>query len=140
MGKLIRPKDAVFQALRFEQPAVCPYYIWVDKAMVPVLAERYGADQFVGPADGTRTFDKHLRAEAELRAGFVHDGRDQHAADTALGQPGGRPPRGASVPGEDGRRRRVRDGAGQADPAWGAGGKRGGLDRLVHGSEMKERI
>ena len=56
MNKKATPRDVVYQALRFEQPEVCPYYIWVDKEMVPPLARHYGADQFVGPSNGVRSF------------------------------------------------------------------------------------
>ncbi len=36
------PRDRVLQALRFEQPDKCPYYIWVDKEMLAPLAQHYG--------------------------------------------------------------------------------------------------
>ena len=76
MSESIRPRDAVFQSLRFEQPAVCPYYIWVDKAMVPLLTGRYGADAFVGPVDGTRTFAGSYTAWVEILALPVEDHGD----------------------------------------------------------------
>ncbi|HOW68963.1 MAG TPA: uroporphyrinogen decarboxylase family protein [Phycisphaerae bacterium] len=49
-------REVVYQAIRFEETDVCPYYIWVDKEMVPELARHYGQDSFVGSPDGTRTF------------------------------------------------------------------------------------
>lgn len=51
-----KPRDVVFQTLRFEEPDVCPYYIWVDPAMVPPLARHYGPRRFIGPAGGTQSF------------------------------------------------------------------------------------
>ncbi|MBM4459561.1 MAG: hypothetical protein FJ011_17680 [Chloroflexi bacterium] len=36
------PRCRVLQALRFEQPDICPYYIWVDPEMMAPLARRYG--------------------------------------------------------------------------------------------------
>ena len=46
----IKMREAVFQSLQFQQPDVCPYYIWVSDAMAAPLAEKYGAEQFIGPA------------------------------------------------------------------------------------------
>ncbi|HSW44972.1 MAG TPA: uroporphyrinogen decarboxylase family protein [Phycisphaerae bacterium] len=76
MSVSIKSRDTVFQSLRFEQPATCPYYIWVDKRMVPALAERYGAGMFVGPADGTRTFAGSYTAWTEILALPVEDHGD----------------------------------------------------------------
>jgi uroporphyrinogen decarboxylase len=36
------PRDRVLQTLRFEQPDKCPYYIWVDPEVAPVLSRHYG--------------------------------------------------------------------------------------------------
>ena len=49
---IVNRREAVFASLRFEQQEPCPYYIWVDDKMVPPLAERYGAENFLG-APGT---------------------------------------------------------------------------------------
>jgi uroporphyrinogen decarboxylase len=38
----ILPRDRVLQALRFEQPDICPYYIWVDPEMMAPLGRHYG--------------------------------------------------------------------------------------------------
>jgi len=92
MSELIRPRDVVFQTLRFEQPSVCPYYIWVDKAMVPALAERYGAEMFVGPPDGTRTFAGSYTAWMEILALPVED-----HGDWFLDEFGARIRRGAAI-------------------------------------------
>lgn len=76
MGKAAAPRDLVFQSLRFEQPATCPYYIWIDKAMVPPLAAHYGEKQFIGPVDGTRTFAGSATAWMEILALPVEDHGD----------------------------------------------------------------
>ncbi len=55
-------RDAVFQTLRFEQPEVCPYYVWVDKEMAPSLAAHYGPERFIDHGDGTCTFDASYTA------------------------------------------------------------------------------
>ncbi len=66
MSIAIKPRDVVYQTARFEEPEVCPYYIWVDKAMVPPLAAHYGPECFIGPADGTRTFAGSYTAMTEI--------------------------------------------------------------------------
>ena len=38
----ILPRERVLAALRFEESDMCPYYIWVDQAMMAPLAEHYG--------------------------------------------------------------------------------------------------
>ena len=68
MDRQNQPRDAVFQALRFEQPESCPYYIWVDAEMVGPLAEIYGPERFLGPAGGGRAFDGSFTAMREVTA------------------------------------------------------------------------
>lgn len=68
MNKKLTPRDVVYQTLRFEQPEVCPYYIWVDKDMVPPLARHYGAEQFIGPPHGTRSFIGSYTVMREITA------------------------------------------------------------------------
>jgi uroporphyrinogen decarboxylase len=36
------PRERVLTALRFEQPDLCPYYIWVDPEMMAPLGKAYG--------------------------------------------------------------------------------------------------
>ncbi len=38
----IQPRDRVLAALRFEESDICPYYIWVDPAMMEPLGRHYG--------------------------------------------------------------------------------------------------
>lgn len=76
MSVLTKPREIVYQTLRFEQPATCPYYIWVDKSLVPALAKHYGEEQFVGPVDGTRTFAGSATAWMEILALPVEDHGD----------------------------------------------------------------
>ena len=40
----VLPKERVLTALGFEQPDICPYYIWVDPDMLAPLAQWYGVD------------------------------------------------------------------------------------------------
>jgi len=70
------PRDVVIQALRFEQPDVCPYYVWVDREMVPPLARHYGPQSFIGPEDGTRTFVGSFTALREVVARPVAESGD----------------------------------------------------------------
>ena len=42
----VKPRDRVLKSLRFEEPDVCPYYIWIHPVMVPVLAKHYGDEGF----------------------------------------------------------------------------------------------
>ncbi len=62
----MKPRDILFQSLQFQQPDICPYYIWIDDAMVAPLAEKYGEDQFIGPAGSTRTFGGSYTAMSEI--------------------------------------------------------------------------
>lgn len=72
-----QPRDVVLQALRHEQPATCPYYLWVDEAMVPPLVARYGPEAFVmGAAIGTQTFAGSYVAWGEVAARPVEDHGD----------------------------------------------------------------
>ena len=73
---LIQPRDIVLQTLRFEQPETCPYYIWVDADMVGPLAERYGANEFIGPPDGTRTLASSYTVMTEISPLTVWDDGD----------------------------------------------------------------
>jgi uroporphyrinogen decarboxylase len=66
-------RDAVFASLRFEQQAPCPYYIWIDDRMVPPLAERYGAESFVGAPGSVRTFAGSYTAMTEVAALPIED-------------------------------------------------------------------
>lgn len=66
-------RDVVFQTLRFEQPERCPYYIWIDDAMVRPLADRYGMDCFIGMPGTTRTFAGSYTAMTEIVALPVED-------------------------------------------------------------------
>ncbi len=77
MSTSIKPRDIVFETLRFEQPEVCPYYIWVDSTMVPPLAAHYGAEKFVGPPDGVNTFAGSHTAMTEVGALPVEDHGDR---------------------------------------------------------------
>jgi uroporphyrinogen decarboxylase len=40
-GKIL-PRERVLTALRFEQPDICPYYIWIHEEMMGPLAQHYG--------------------------------------------------------------------------------------------------
>ena len=71
-------REIVYQSLRFEQPAVCPYYIWIDKEMVRSLSEIYGAENFLGPAGGTKTFAGSYTSMAEILALPVRDSEDRY--------------------------------------------------------------
>ena len=69
-------RDVVYASLRFEQSEPCPYYIWVDERMVPLLAETYGAESFVGEPGTTRTFAGSYTAMTEVAALPVEDQGD----------------------------------------------------------------
>ena len=71
------PREVVYQSLRFEQPEVCPYYIWVDNQMVPPLSRHYGAEAFVGPSEGTRSFVGSYTVLKEVTALPVVDSGDR---------------------------------------------------------------
>jgi len=70
------PRDAVYRSLAGEEPEQCPYYIWVDDRMVPLLAERYGLDQFLGDDGATRTFAGSYTFMTEITALPVEDQGD----------------------------------------------------------------
>ena len=70
------PREVIYQTLRFEQPERCPYYIWVDDAMVPLLADRYGPESFVGAPGTTRTFAGSYTAMIDLGALPIEDHGD----------------------------------------------------------------
>ncbi len=72
-----RPRDLVYQTLRREQPAVCPYYIWVSKEMVAPLAEHYGAKQFIGHAADITIFAGSYTALKEIVALDVSEDGDR---------------------------------------------------------------
>jgi uroporphyrinogen decarboxylase len=40
----VLPRDRVLAALRFQESDICPYYIWVDPAMMEPLGRYYGVD------------------------------------------------------------------------------------------------
>jgi uroporphyrinogen decarboxylase len=61
-------RQSVFAALRFEQQEPCPYYLWIDDRMVPPLAQRYGAENFLGAPGTTRTFAGSYTAMTEVAA------------------------------------------------------------------------
>ena len=71
-----QPRDVVIQTLDFSQPAVCPYYAWVDDELVSPLAARFGEDQFIGEPGSVRTFAGSYTAMTEIaaRAGEERDG------------------------------------------------------------------
>jgi uroporphyrinogen decarboxylase len=69
-------REAVFASLRFEEQRPCPYYIWIDDAMVPPLAQRFGAENFVGAAGTTRTFAGSYTTMTEVAALPVEDHGD----------------------------------------------------------------
>jgi uroporphyrinogen decarboxylase len=64
----INRREAVFASLRFEEQRPCPYYIWIDDAMVEPLAARFGAENFVGVPGSTRTFAGSYTAMTEVAA------------------------------------------------------------------------
>jgi len=71
------PREIVCQSLRFKQPDVCPYYVWVDKEMVPPLARHYGPASFLGPSNGIQTFFSSYTAWKEIVARPVADSGDR---------------------------------------------------------------
>jgi uroporphyrinogen decarboxylase len=74
-------REAVFAALRFEEQRPCPYYIWVDDAMVPPLAACFGAKNFVGAAGTTRTFAGSYTAMTEVAALPIEENGDCYVDD-----------------------------------------------------------
>lgn len=73
MNNKVQPRDAVLQAMRFEETKPCPYYAWIDPAMVDALAGIYGSERFLGSAGGLITFDGSFTAMTEVKAQPVHD-------------------------------------------------------------------
>ena len=61
-----QPRDVVFETMNLVQPAVCPYYAWIDDAMVAPLAAHFGADQFIGSPGAVRTFAGSYTAMTEI--------------------------------------------------------------------------
>jgi uroporphyrinogen decarboxylase len=59
--------------MRFEETKPCPYYAWIDPAMVDALAGIYGSERFLGSAGGLITFDGSFTAMTEVKAQPVHD-------------------------------------------------------------------
>ena len=39
-------RDRVYRTLAFEEPEVCPYYVWIDRLMMEPLARHYGDAEF----------------------------------------------------------------------------------------------
>ena len=76
MNTSTRPRDIVFETLRFEPPEVCPYYVWVDSPMVSPLAEHYGVEKFIGPPDGVNSFAGSYTAMTEITALPIEDHGD----------------------------------------------------------------
>ncbi len=74
-------RDAVLQTLRFEEPEICPYYIWIDRDMVGPLADHFGADQFVGPPEGARSFAGSYTIMREITAKPVSEEGDTYTDD-----------------------------------------------------------
>jgi uroporphyrinogen decarboxylase len=85
MSAVLDRRQAVFAALRFEQQTPCPYYIWIDDRMVSSLAERYGAENFVGAAGTTRTFGSSYTAMTEVAALPVEDDGDSYVDEYGAG-------------------------------------------------------
>ena len=73
---MVSARAVVYQSLRFEQPEICPYYIWVDKDMVEPLSKIYGAESFFGPEGGTKSFAGSCTAMTEVAALEVSDSGD----------------------------------------------------------------
>ncbi|MAE67028.1 MAG: hypothetical protein CMJ18_22435 [Phycisphaeraceae bacterium] len=62
------PRDLILETLKFQQPPACPYYVWVHPEVVPALAEHYGAEQFIGPSDGTQSYAGSCSIMMEINA------------------------------------------------------------------------
>ena len=75
------PRDIVCQSMKFEQPEVCPYYIWIDKDMVGPLSEIYGPENFIGPEGGTKTFAGSYTSMTEISALPVSESGDCYTDD-----------------------------------------------------------
>jgi uroporphyrinogen decarboxylase len=78
MNAVASRRDAVYASLRFEQPRHCPYYVWIADEMVPLLADRYGEERFVGAPGTTRTLDSSYTAMVEVGALPVEDRGDRY--------------------------------------------------------------
>ena len=61
-----QPRDVVLETMNFVQPAVCPYYAWIDNAMVEPLAAHFGAEKFIGSPGAVRTFAGSYTAMTEI--------------------------------------------------------------------------
>lgn len=66
-------RAAVFHTLDFKQPSECPYYIWVDDDVVPLLAEHFAEDQFVAAKGAPTTFAGSYTAMTEITAQLIED-------------------------------------------------------------------
>lgn len=66
-------RDIVFETLNFTQPAACPYYCWIDDAMIPPLVAHYGEEQFVGVAGAYRTLAGSYTTMTEIKAHPVEE-------------------------------------------------------------------
>ncbi len=75
---MLKAREAVYQSLKFQQPDVCPYYIWIDKEMVGPLSEIYGPESFIGPEGGTKTFSGSYTAWTEILALPVSDSGNRY--------------------------------------------------------------
>jgi len=73
---MVWPKEVVYQSLRFEQPEICPYYIWVDDDMVEPLSKVYGAESFFGAEGGSKSFKGSYTIMREISALSVSDSGD----------------------------------------------------------------
>jgi len=66
-------RNVVLQTLNFSQPAVCPYYAWIDDEMVSPLAAHFGEEQFVGAPGTVRTFAGSYTAMTEIKARRIEE-------------------------------------------------------------------
>ena len=73
---MVSLKDVVYQSLRFEEPQVCPYYIWINDEMIEPLSEIYGAESFFGPEGGTKSFAGSYTVMTEIGSLAVSDSGD----------------------------------------------------------------
>lgn len=92
----LTPRDLVFQALRFEQPARCPYYIWVDAEMMEPLSRHYGVADVKASVICDHQVMREVRSlKEELSANTYRDdfgavwqrGSADHVIQPALAQP-----------------------------------------------------
>ena len=68
MTSELPPRDAVLRAMSFEAVDPCPYYVWVDPAMVEGLAGIYGPERFLAVPGGPTIFDGSCSAMTEVTA------------------------------------------------------------------------